>query len=255
MQPSTSTYVYPSSSSTSPPLGPFSSLPRSRPPRRPRQGSPLTDSEPSSSSPPKFTRLFGSVLGSPFLTTSDDNVPRDQQLDDLDLVDGAPVAVPHDMTVTRPASPSFSMDFSMISPPSPDPLDSFPSAPTFTRNRGATVSSFFTPSRGRNTIYGSTYGLTHTVGCRPPLISCKSRKTLLPRLWDAISSPGRKSKGKAAAVDQYFLGGGYSYADLQPLDGEEGELIDDEACFIDGTTVTGIGMLRELGYELPRSTC
>ncbi|EIM87287.1 WD40 repeat-like protein [Stereum hirsutum FP-91666 SS1] len=154
------------------------------------------------------------------------------------------------MTVTRPASPSFSMDFSMISPPSPDPLDSFPSAPTFTRNRGATVSSFFTPSRGRNTLYGSTYGLTHTVGCRPPLTSCKSRKTLLPRLWDAISSPGRKSKGKAAAVDQYFLGGGYSYADLQPLDGEEGELIDDEACFIDGTTVTGIDILSHLPPEI-----
>jgi F-box and WD-40 domain protein 1/11 len=33
----------------------------------------------------------------------------------------------------------------------------------------------------------------------------------------------------------------YSYDDLLPLDGEEGELIDDEACFIDVHVVTGIG--------------
>ena len=31
------------------------------------------------------------------------------------------------------------------------------------------------------------------------------------------------------------------YASLPPLDGEEGELIDDEACFIDVRTVTGVG--------------
>jgi F-box and WD-40 domain protein 1/11 len=29
--------------------------------------------------------------------------------------------------------------------------------------------------------------------------------------------------------------------DLDPLDGEEGELIEDEACFVDITVVTGIG--------------
>lgn len=31
------------------------------------------------------------------------------------------------------------------------------------------------------------------------------------------------------------------YANLEPLDGEEGELIDDEACFIDVRAVTGLG--------------
>lgn len=34
------------------------------------------------------------------------------------------------------------------------------------------------------------------------------------------------------------------YLNMQPLDGEEGELIDDEACFIDVRAVTGIGMSR-----------
>lgn len=37
-------------------------------------------------------------------------------------------------------------------------------------------------------------------------------------------------------------GGGYiDWANLPPLDGEEGELIDDEACVIDVRAVTGLG--------------
>ena len=32
-----------------------------------------------------------------------------------------------------------------------------------------------------------------------------------------------------------------NYSELPPLDGEEGELIDDEACFIDIRAITGIG--------------
>jgi len=32
-----------------------------------------------------------------------------------------------------------------------------------------------------------------------------------------------------------------NYSELPPLDGEEGELIDDEACFIDARAITGIG--------------
>lgn len=39
----------------------------------------------------------------------------------------------------------------------------------------------------------------------------------------------------------YILGSDSSFADLPPLDGEEGELIDDEACFIDAMAVSGIG--------------
>lgn len=31
------------------------------------------------------------------------------------------------------------------------------------------------------------------------------------------------------------------YMTMPPLDGEEGELIDDEACFIDVRAVTGVG--------------
>ena len=69
-------------------------------------------------------------------------------------------------------------------------------------------------------------------------------KTILPRLWDVLSSPGRKGKGKSKSGNTNFDFDGFSYEDLPPLDGEEGELIDDEACIIDVLdvrAVTGIG--------------
>jgi len=61
----------------------------------------------------------------------------------------------------------------------------------------------------------------------------KNGKGLLPRLLGALSSPGKKGKGKALPA--------YDYFDGLPLDGEEGELID-EACYIDISPSTGIGM-------------
>lgn len=122
---------------------------------------------------PPFSKLLTSVLGSPFLTTSD--LPAVPDFD-LDVVDGAFDAVPGALAVTRPTSPS--LGFSRKS------------------------------------------------------YSLKSGKGLLPRIWDALSSPGKKGKGKSKRT--------YSFDDL-PLDGEEGELIDDEACFIYVTAVTGTG--------------
>jgi hypothetical protein len=64
-------------------------------------------------------------------------------------------------------------------------------------------------------------------------------KFLLPRLWGAISSPTRKARRQTARRKPYALPSNISYADLQPLDGEEGELID-EACYIER-------------YDLPQS--
>ena len=49
---------------------------------------------------------------------------------------------------------------------------------------------------------------------------------LIPRFWDAL----RRSKHKPSR----FIDDG------QPLDGEEGELIDDEACFIDGDSFSTV---------------
>ncbi|KAG8731911.1 hypothetical protein FRC10_001363 [Ceratobasidium sp. 414] len=58
---------------------------------------------------------------------------------------------------------------------------------------------------------------------------------LLPRLLEMITTPSKSRKGKARAVYEYIDG------ELLPLDGEEGELIDDEACILEVLESDGIG--------------
>ncbi|KAI0052379.1 WD40 repeat-like protein [Auriscalpium vulgare] len=200
---------------------------------------------------PRFSKLFGTVLGSPFLAPSDPAASSSMNVNvndlDMDIVDGALSAVPHALTITRPSSPSPSMDFSIISPPSPGPDQNF-SGIFFPRGPSSSSSSFF-PSTSRHrrfhTIHGSTYPLGQSS-------SSKSMKTLFPRLWDALSSPAKKGKGKPLYGMPYALGDDCSYADLLPLDGEEGELIDDEACFMDsdGFIPRGIDLLSLLPPEV-----
>src|ERR1700722_10584226 len=77
-------------------------------PRRPH-----TPTPPSPMPLPAFNDHFTTPLGSPFLTTS---LSQDQDaISTLDLIDGSLSTVPRQLTVTRPASP----DFSILSPPSP----------------------------------------------------------------------------------------------------------------------------------------
>ncbi|KAB5588724.1 F-box and WD40 domain containing protein [Ceratobasidium theobromae] len=64
---------------------------------------------------------------------------------------------------------------------------------------------------------------------------------LLPRLLEMITTPKRKGKAKAI----YDADG-----ELLPLDGEEGELIDDEACFMEPHESDGIDILLMLPPEL-----
>jgi F-box and WD-40 domain protein 1/11 len=174
-----------------------------------------------------FGQLLGSTLGSPFLTTTD--LPDISEVD-LDLVDGALSAVPRSFTVTRPTSPVPTMDFSMVSRPNSTMYDDF---------LGTTPSYFATPNR-RGFYSGTSYG---PISGSPP----NALKNIFPRLWDALSPPGRKGKGKTRNGHNFDFEG-YSYGDLPPLDGEEGELIDDEACLIevlDVRAVTGIGEFRK----------
>ncbi|KAG9082659.1 hypothetical protein FS749_006671, partial [Ceratobasidium sp. UAMH 11750] len=67
---------------------------------------------------------------------------------------------------------------------------------------------------------------------------------LLPRLLQMITTPGKSRKGKARAVYEYVDG------ELLPLDGEEGELIDDEACFLEVGESDGIDILGLLPPEV-----
>jgi hypothetical protein len=116
------------------------------------------------------------------------------------------------MQIPRPTSP----DFSIISPPSPTLSQlHLPQCNTPTP-------SWF-PSRKQLAGISALHG--------------KPIRSILPRLWDALSSPVRRRT--RFGFDYVYPD--FDYADLLPLDGEEGELIDDEACFIDVRAVTGIG--------------
>lgn len=71
---------------------------------------------------------------------------------------------------------------------------------------------------------------------------------LLPKIWDALreSSPAKRGRRRFGDIssslwNEFEIDGIIDYANLPPLDGEEGELIDDEACFIDVRAVTGVG--------------
>jgi len=250
----------------------------------------------------RFSGLFPSFLGSPFLTTSE---PPQIELDALDLNarDG------------RPSSPAPTADFSIIDADAED-SDANPFIPGSYPTSTPRLISSLSFSRGRQlptenlsrTTFLNSHGRDHPSS---PIQNSTSVKSLLPRLLEVLSSPSRtilnfspgmntnsssssrsssrttspsasprrrpnqswytnnasvtgrhspaywasgplgKSKGKAKVAGLFTSRNGSSsrkelsehinYSDLPPLDGEEGELIDDEACFIDVRAVTGIG--------------
>lgn len=67
-------------------------------------------------------------------------------------------------------------------------------------------------------------------------------RSLLPKIWDVLSSPTRQSvglvspakKGKAKQEPDWIWSEEETvdYSTLAPLDDDEGEFIDDEACFV-----------------------
>ena len=140
---------------------------------------------------------------------------------------------------SSPPSPSPSLDYSIVSHPSPSPdRDATLYASHPARSQPYLCSTRYSASSSRdrdkrtNVLHGSSspYHLA-TGGNRAPQTG-KSMKFLLPRLWGALSSPTRKARRQTARRKPYTLPSNISYADLQPLDGEEGELID-EACYVE----------------------
>ncbi|KAJ7094020.1 WD40 repeat-like protein [Mycena belliarum] len=194
----------------------FATPPSTPPSRLRRRGVPPTP--PNSTA--RFSRLLTSVLGSPFLTTADlASLPPHL---DLDLVDGADLAVPRADTVTRPPSPSPS--------PSRDPHE---------RESG---------------LYGFEVVQREDGEGEWPFKRSPFR-SLLPRLWDVLSaSPPRRPSPFAYnySNSSIWTPKPIDYTQLPPLDGEEGELIDDEACFFcpPVRAVTGIDILTLLPPEL-----
>lgn len=167
-------------------------------------------------------------------------LPQLDNLDDFDFIDGSSSPVHHAMTVTRPPSPSFSFDFSIISPPSPTiDCNSLSSAsPSGSSQSSLFPSHWSRSSSARDKRYNPIHPTSSSYRAisLPPnhrtVQSAKSMKFIIPRLWGALSSPTRKGRRKTNRWKSYALPSNVSYADLQPLDGEEGELID-EACYVD----------------------
>ena len=175
----------------------------------------------------KFSKLLGTVLGTPFASSSASSVISTRMAGSR----------------SRSASPSPSNDYTLVSAPSlpntpqrqPAPLAA-ESIRTVTPENIATCSSrsiFFTSP--------SKKCLDSVPGHATPPSPSKSggAQGILPRLWTALSSPSkeggirfkRKGKGKAVSMSPF---------DDFPLDGEEGELVDDEACFVNIPTTIGL---------------
>ena len=231
---------------------------------------------------PRFSQLLNSVLGSPYLTTADlpsdvdtayapsttmlmgvdDSAAVGYDIDDMETVDGAFASVPRSLTVTRPTSPTPSFRTDTFSIVHWDP-DAYSSLLPGNGDRTPRCSMAFMSS-GRRTISGyPSYwnGRSNTPVPSPikPTRSMNIGMSFIPKIWDALREgtpgkrirrrPGIPSWREAAELD-YHSDGSIDYASLDPLDGEEGELIDDEACFIDVRAITGMDIVSHLPLEL-----
>ncbi|KAI0943609.1 hypothetical protein AcW1_002733 [Taiwanofungus camphoratus] len=230
---------------------------------------------------PRFSKLFTSVLGSPFVTTSDlpdtdlpnaPSTPTRSGADaaahegaDLEAIDGAPFAVPLAFTVTRPPSPSpsFRTDTFSIINWTPDMIATAYGAEG---DHMPHCSPGFLSSSGRRTITGypssGAYCPQNGSPSLPTPLKPSRSLTLgiIPRILDALreGSPGKKGRRRpglpSVSTWREMDGDGVQeyvdYMNMLPLDGEEGELIDDEACFIDARAVTGHDIVAQLPPEL-----
>ena len=242
----------------------------------------LTEQVPDVYATPRFSHLLNSVLGSPYLTTADlpsdvdtayapsttmlmgvdDSAAAGYDMDDMEAVDGAFASVPRSLTVTRPTSPTPSFQTDTFSIVHWDP-DAYSSLLPGNGDRTPRCSMAFIPS-GRRTIsgYPSCWNVRSNTTLPSPIKPSRSMNigmSFIPRIWDALreGSPGKRIRRRpgipswreAAELD-YHSDGSIDYASLDPLDGEEGELIDDEACFIDVRAITGMDIVSHLPLEL-----
>lgn len=71
---------------------------------------------------------------------------------------------------------------------------------------------------------------------------------LLPRLLEMITTPSKNRKGKSRVILEVD-------GELLPLDGEEGELIDDEGCFLEAGESDGTGQCVCVTTPAPTDRC
>ena len=108
--------------------------------------------------------------------------------------------------------------------------------------------------------YPSSHWSSRTFTPSPSPIKASRSLTIgmgfLPKIWDALreGSPAKRCRRRPGIPSwrdtsmelEYHSDGSIDYTNMTPLDGEEGELIDDEACVIDVRAVTGLGKFLTL---------
>ncbi|RDX52609.1 WD40 repeat-like protein [Lentinus brumalis] len=180
----------------------------------------------------------------------------------MEAVDGAFASVPRSLTVTRPTSPtpSFRTDTFSIVNWNPEMYNLMLSG----NGDGTPRCSMAFLQAGRRTIsgYPSTQWPRSTNPSPSPIKMSRSLTIgmgFLPKIWDALreGSPSKRCRRRPAIPSwhwdtelEYHSDGSVDYTNITPLDGEEGELIDDEACFIDVRAITGMDIVSHLPLEL-----
>ncbi|KAL5520636.1 hypothetical protein ACEPAF_2637 [Sanghuangporus sanghuang] len=202
----------------------------------------ITLSMPTPRAPPRISKLLGAVLSGP---RTDSRSPTGGggggggggNEGEIVMVDGTFAEVNNEETVTRPPSPAPTSDFSFISPPSPMSFVHVvpPHIPE------GLYDVFSSPTSGPKGTPNCTLFISPSKASASMRRSPKLSKAALGRIWDALSSPARRSRTKSQNV-----------FDSLPLDGEEGELID-EACFIAARPSIGMDIIGCLPNEVALS--
>lgn len=165
----------------------------------------------------------------------------------LDTVLGSSFSVPKRIETRNDSSSQSSLvsasDSTIMDTPSPQSMLSPDSVSEPSTSTSPDVSATCV---SRNILFTSSLKVTGSPTFNSPSSAGKPKnKRILPRLLATFTSPAKdttfntKLKGKKHEQT--------TYDDLSPLDGEEGELVDDEACFVE---TRGLDILTSLPPEI-----
>ena len=185
----------------------------------------------------KLSKLLQSVLHPPLLLQHDSGY-QPTPLPTADNRRNALVLDPSEVEIPPP-SPAQSDDssvYSLLSPPSPAAYHASVTVTNSSPEKSAKRLSFFptSPSRGRTRSEDSISSPQNT-------FTKSTAKNLLPRLKSAFTPSGKRRMLRKKHRPEIP----YEVTD-EPLDGEEGELIEDEGCYIDVCVKSCIGALATL---------
>lgn len=197
------------------------SVPSSSSPKIPTKSSLMSD-------PRSLTHFSKIFFGGSFPT---DDEPSSTNISPPSGVDKFSLMIPGAFIETRPPSPALSDSYSLLSPPTGDDEEALRQTCELYESMRQTPNFDEVPT------------CSPFANHRSP---SKSRQRMR-KFWNVVKSPEssmRRRKGKQKAlVDEY--------GNLLPLDGEEGELIDDEACYVEAVySVSGMGERAFLHMQL-----